>query len=179
MDRHIYPHIAISLLTLSVLAGCSRAISERVVTADTDPARLERGTFHVATDEPQATAKIVEGPFVLTDFESRALSPQYVLYVAPTNEGCGAMKVMPKPSPGPNGQTTMPPVPSGAELMPPGGELVRENTADLHGSRYLVPVGHSLCVGAPGGFVTKSTGFEWFHAELRGSWAGFRPYANG
>ena len=66
--------------------NCSAAGTQRVLTADTDPAQMESGT---ATG--MGSVEVVSGPFVLTDAHNLSSGRYPLLFVADAATGCAAV----------------------------------------------------------------------------------------
>lgn len=138
----------------SCATNCTAGGSLRTVTAETDPAQLERGgaVLRLSGGDPDVISEVVRGPFVLTDAQMNAnsippgtVSAAATLWVASATGGCGDT------------------VPYLDERVL--GNLVGRGGPDtlpelFRGARYFVGSDEVLC------------------AEGRGviAWAGFRPY---
>lgn len=108
--------------------NCTTGGALRIVTADTDPTRLVRGSAG------PSEGPVIAGPFVLTDIEfERANSVDAV--ITPSDECYD----------------------DDAERLVD----VDSGRAPMHGGRFVVPAGFSLCLQVSVGRVY---------------WAGFRPY---
>ena len=142
-----------------------------VITADTDPEHLMKGTTPLTAIDPSAApqptttgpvasavpyyygnrtmygAKVIEGPFILTDATTDQ-NQQVFLYIVSGSGTCA-----------PIGEW---------QHHPEGAELVGyvNQSPGLHGSRTFVRGGATLCAG----------GFSYNRANVQLSWSGFTPY---
>jgi hypothetical protein len=154
-----------------VLVGCGGQPVAH--SADTDSERLERGTLAIARDDPKHTLRIVDGPFVLTDFEvSEADS---ILYTGPAAGGCGVGATPAPPRPDADGKMVIR-GPSRVVSTPESATRIRVNSAPLHGARYLIRADEVLCLADVLTLQGPNNALDWRGTDLTGNWAGFRPF---
>lgn len=97
---------------------------------------------------------VVAGPLVLTDASLSGYFERLTLFTVPTGSKCGA----------PDGLS----IPPEAEML---GDVPMNG---MHGARYLVKVGHSLCCLGSGAVMFVSDGGA--NPALKLVWSGFVPY---
>lgn len=121
--------------------ACSCTVTGPLKTADTDATRLKSGTLAAGS-----FVKVVDGPFVLTDTRTNfSFSDNGVAYwLVPQGQSC------------PTSFVTQAPILT--ELRAPAAH---PDVQQMHGARFLVPAGQTLCAGT---------------GPTPASWAGFSPY---
>ena len=162
----------------------------RVQTADTDPERIVGGAvaMHLVPQPPQtwdpchdagpsmpwgftdgggggcrpvllprydrfAAQLVVAGPLILTDAAPIGFF-NVTLFTVPTDTKCVAD--------------------DGLSMAPAGETLAEMASNGIHGARYLIKAGHSLCCLGSGTMMMPTDGGT--HASLKLVWSGFVPY---
>ena len=121
--------------------GGSCGCISQVVTADTDSKQLRQGFISTAA------AKLIDGPFVLTDLQSYNSTNDTRVTLVPSAGTC------------PTSATTLFAFAQTGSYFS-GGYVAL--SGEIHGGRYVVPAGQMLCAYNPGAAYV--------------SWAGFVPY---